>query len=424
MRFVRIFSVLWLILNANLAIGQYEIIPTGTTTDIDEIIKSGNNIVLNGNFMYLSKCFGECDNLQSILPSPFVQGSSKGLVVLDSLNYYFSHYDVSFPTEFCTIYHSSNGGQNWSQVFNSTTFLASNILVFSLDTMLLIEMNDQTVLASFDTGITWSFLNNQPIQVSSVNASLLLNDSSAIIGGMGEVALTLNKGLSWMVDSYVDAIPNNFACQTSDSIYFVSNSPINQNGILSYFFDGNLTNRIDHVIPGTLPVGLYVVSKNEVYVTGKDYFTNKGRILKTTDLGQSWMFYDVQENNYLADLVPLNDSIFLIGGQNGFLIKWNKNSPMQPLLLNSLLLKENNEMNIFPNPATSFQYIEFNNPWKEKIDIAVFDVLGREVFTKSHQCLSLQNNKVIIDLTSLCKGMYVYKITMGNQVNYMSFQKD
>lgn len=261
-----------------------------------------------------------------------------------------------------------------------------------------------------------------PITPSSVSKSLRINDSVAIIGGDSQLGITMDKGLSWISSNYLDAIPNNFDANTQDSIYFVANAS-NQTGYLSYFFNGILSNRIDRQIPGTLPIGIYVVSRNEIYVTGKDYSTNKGRILKTTDLGLTWSYFEIQENKYLADLVPLNDSVFLIGGQGGLLIKWNKNSTMLPITLGLSEANRESGVRIFPNPSGTKQYMELNNSSFERIEVSVYDALGRnlEVFFSDYQPNT--DEKITIDISNLPKGTFFYRIKLGNQIIHKPFQK-
>lgn len=401
---------------------QYSIIPTGTTTDIDEIDKVDDLIVIDGNYQYLSRCVNDCNNLVSILPSGTSLGTNRGLIAWDSSNYYFANYATTFPNQFCKIYRSSNGGQNWTEIFNSITVETTNILVFDTSNIVLISTYDDKTYYTTNAGINWTQGTSHPIAPSSVSKSLRINDSVAIIGGDSQLALTMTKGINWISSNYLSAIPNNFDANTQDSIYFVANAS-GQTGYLSYFFNGILSNRVDRVIPGTLPIGIYVVSQNEVYVTGKDYTTNKGRILKTTDLGLTWTHFDIQENNYLADLVPLNDSIFLIGGQGGLLIKWNKNSIMQPITLGINEGSNDFGVRVFPNPSGTIQQMEIINPSFETIEVSVFDALGRDlgVFFMDNQPELAE--KIIIDLAELPKGTFFYRIKLGNQIIHKPFQK-
>lgn len=418
--FFSILLVIGLILNH--ASAQYSIVPTGTSSDIDEIEKVGNIIVINGNYQYLSRCVDNCDNLVTILPMGTIQGTNRGLIAWDSSNFYFANYALTFPNQYYKIYRSKNGGQNWTEIFNSTTIETTNILVFDTTNVVLVSTYDDKTYHTTNAGLNWIQGANHPVAPSSVSKSLRINDSVAIIGGDSQLGLTMNKGMNWISSNYIDAIPNNFDANTQDSIYFVANAS-GQAGYLSYFFNGILSNRVDRFVPGTLPIGIYVVSQHEIYVTGKDYTSNKGRILKTTDLGLTWTHFDIQENKYLADLVPLNDSIFLIGGQGGLLIKWNKNAPMQPITLGIDEVKNVLDVQIFPNPSGTIQQIEINNPLFESVEVSVLDALGRDLGLFFITQQPTTDEKITIDISNLSTGTFFYRIKIGNQIIHKPFQK-
>ncbi len=397
--------------------GQYTVIPTTTTIDIDEIEKIDDHIVVMAHAQYLVKCTGNCDSLESVLPSGmYTYGSMNNLKLLDSNNYYFITYSDILPYEYSQMYHTNDGGLTWSFSELPNFVAASELLVFD-STRIFASENDQTYF-TFDNGTNWNLGINTPI--NSVSASFVLNDTVAYIGGFEQLARTMDGGLSWDEDSIGQIQPYKFSTSTNDSLFFVSNGGLN--GWFSYLTNNDLASRTDRIIPGTLPIGIYVVSSNEIYVCGRDQTTLKGRILKTTDLGQTWTFFDTQELRYLEDLVPVNDSIFLIGGQSGFLIKWNKYSSMQDLSLNTGNIKEKGELNIYPNPTSSIQYIEFNNPLNEKVEIKVFDTMGRE-YNCINEEMVIENGKANIKLTNLSKGIYLYRINMGGLTFYQTFQK-
>lgn len=398
---------------------QYSIIPTGTTRDIDEIEKVDSNILIMGNSNFFVRCSGDCYNLESILPvgiPSFTRNIS--LFASDTSNYYFLNSNSMLPSIYSKLYKTSDGGQNWEEHLLPNSFVANQLIIF--DTSYYLAINDEIGYVSTNSGLNWTQGINFPF--NDVTKSLRLSDSIAYIGGYQQIGLTTNQGINWSTDNYMHGTPLNFANKGIDSVYFVANSAVNST--LSYIFNAVLSNRVDRVIPGgTLPIGIYVASQHEIYVTGKDYATNKGRILKTTDLGLTWTHFDIQENKYLADLVPLNDSIFLIGGQGGLLIKWNKNAPMQPITLGIDEEKNVLDVRIFPNPSGTIQHIEINNPLFERVEVSVFDALGRDlgVFFMDNQ--PELDNKIIIDLAELPKGTFFYRIKLGNQIIHKPFQK-
>lgn len=402
----------------NYTFAQYEVIPTGTTIDIDEIEKFGDNVVIMGNTQFLVKCSGDCLNLQSILPAGMeIPFGNRSLIVTDTNKYYFLNMNSMLPSMYSKLYTTSDGGQSWNVHVLPNFFVTSNLLVF--DSSYYLALDDNQGIYTLDGGMNW--LQGTTLPFVTVASSFCINDSTAVVGGFQKIAYTTNRGVNWTTDEYIQASPLNYASTDLDSLYFVSNSAVN--GTLSFIFNPDLSNRIDRVIPKTLPIGIYVVSQNEIYVTGKDYTTNKGRILKTTDLGVTWIHFDIQENNYLADLVPLNDSIFLIGGQGGLLIKWNKNSPMQTITLGLTESDVNLEVEIFPNPANNKQQIEINNPHNELVEVSVFDAQGRNLGLYYSESEPINPNIIIVDLSRLPKGTFFYQLKIGNRQIHKPFHK-
>jgi len=65
---------------------------------------------------------------------------------------------------------------------------------------------------------------------------------------------------------------------------------------------------------------------------------------------------------------------------------------------------------ISPNPATDFVTLKLNQPGAENFQLAIFDLYGREVLSKS-----LDTNVLILDTKFLSKGVYVVEVNTGSQ---------
>jgi PKD repeat protein len=70
------------------------------------------------------------------------------------------------------------------------------------------------------------------------------------------------------------------------------------------------------------------------------------------------------------------------------------------------------EMEILPNPCTGLFTIKFNGPWKDKIEIAVFDIFGQKIF-ENHQPI-LKDNCCFVDLTTQQEGIYFLQLNSVN----------
>jgi len=71
---------------------------------------------------------------------------------------------------------------------------------------------------------------------------------------------------------------------------------------------------------------------------------------------------------------------------------------------------------VFPNPASDRFTVAVNNSTSEKgIELHVFDLSGREI-----KRLMLANEKEEVDISDLCQGVYILKLTQNSKLVYTS----
>jgi hypothetical protein len=162
----------------------------------------------------------------------------------------------------------------------------------------------------------------------------------------------------------------------------------------------DLNNWIDHSIPDLDPLNLAVQSPNEVYVVGQCISTGTARIMKTTDLGLTWSIYDTGIDGIFFDIEFIDDSIALIGGTNGLLIKWNSNSHFEVLDLDDELDQNILAVCVFPNPVQN----EINFSGIENSEIIIYSLDGKEFLNAKI------NGNSTVDVSSLPRGTYVLKV--------------
>ncbi len=411
--------VLFLILGLK-AFSQHVLIPTGTTTKIREVRKYGNMVVLNGNYDYVAKCYGDCDQLITLqTPSP-ANYFNRNLNIIDTNRFYISSLLGVFPYH-AIVFKTVDGGQNWTSVLDTVSdeFFTEGLVVFDTNTIVLLSSQGRTFVTG-NGGDTWEI--GAQTGMPTTSGLQKINDSTAIIGVLERLRITTNKGNSWVGSSFLQANPNTFSAKTLDSIYSVSVGP--SGAYFSYIFGQPPFDRVDKLIPMMEPAGLYVVSKDEIYITGKGWPQEVGRILKTTDLGNSWLYYDIPETEKLLELVFLDDSIALIGGYNGTLVKWNKNSLMTEWGLGLTESAESIEVAAYPNPVTQEQFVEVNTVPGEKLEIRLYDQQGRLCELVYSGLTDADKKSISMDLSHLDSGLYVYYFQMGDRIGQLRFVKE
>lgn len=415
-------TILFAIMLSLKGFSQHTIIPTGTTTKIREVRKFGNVVVLNGNYDYFAKCYGDCDQLFTLQPPGPFNYFNRYLNIIDTNRFYISSFMGNVPYH-AIVSKTVDGGQNWTTILDtlSEDFYTVGLLVFDTNRIVLPVTINRTFVTS-NGGDIWE--SGAQTGMPTVSESFRINDSTAIMGVQERLRLTTNKGSVWVGNSFVEADPTGFYVKTLDSIYTVS---VGASGnYFSYIFGQLQAIRIDKLIPMMDPVGLYVVSKDEIYITGKGWPQEYGRIMKTTDLGNTWSYYDVPETEKLLEIVFLNDSTALIGGYNGALIKWNKNSPMTECGLG--VIKNSNgtvSATIYPNPASQQQQeLEINTVPGEKIEIQLYDIQGRNCGLIYSGVKESNQKSISIDLSQMDSGVYFYHLKIGDRSGKIRFIKE
>lgn len=64
-------------------------------------------------------------------------------------------------------------------------------------------------------------------------------------------------------------------------------------------------------------------------------------------------------------------------------------------------------VSVFPNPMYQSATIDLNLPEKQSVKISVIDLLGRTMYEKSYDNLSIGKNKITLDATGIAPGSYI-----------------
>ena len=104
----------------------------------------------------------------------------------------------------------------------------------------------------------------------------------------------------------------------------------------------------------------------------------------------------------------------IVGNYSGGLSFYSSKAPIG---INELTISEE-DINVFPNPANSLVYIQSLNNFTEKINVEVYDVVGREIASQNNLSNSLKLN-----CESFTKGIYFLRITVSANKQQKSIVK-
>lgn len=312
--------------NNLICIGQFTIIPTNTTVSLAHVFKKDNFYLIGGGDSFLAYCKDDCDSL-TFLESPNLSGYvQRDIQLIDSNTFYASSIRQQGINQ-SLLFKTTDRGNNWTKILDTSGVNYSCFFGFDT-TSASVVFRPNTSIYTTDGGATWHPSYHGNIVIT---ASKKINDSTAIMGRLERSIFTTNKGQSWQSRSFVQSNPRGYYAKTLDSIYAVASGAT---GIFfSHNFDYPNTFWTNKALPPFSPQGVYAKSIDEVYVVGSVGVSNpQCRIMKTSDLGETWQFVDPGRSGSLFDIVFINETEALITGSGGLLLKWDSSAPMDGTL--------------------------------------------------------------------------------------------
>ena len=143
-------------------------------------------------------------------------------------------------------------------------------------------------------------------------------------------------------------------------------------------------------------------SVNATFINGAEYLITQS----SNNFNFRTTFYDV---DYISATVPITatDIVGIVNERSGslyYLTARNANDFSVDILSNDTF--EANNFKFYPNP-TSLGYVNLSSKNSARMDVAVFDILGKQVLNKT-----VSNNT--LDVSGLTSGIYIMKVSQDN----------
>ena len=388
---------------------QFTQVITNTNATLAEISILDSSVVINGSTQYYGISFDNCDNLLSVTP-PGILGN--GNSYLNRLNEHTAYILSAFDgaTHF-QIYKTTDQGHNWSIVFDTTNIFINQLIMF--DTLEGLAFSTfYKMYRTIDGGESWHQEAHPLIGISKASK---MNDSTVCIGVNELFAISTDRGLNWNISPFVQSSPRDF-CFLSDTILAIAEGvsgrrfcrSINSGDTWNNFYFPNTFNSSD-VIFRDANIG-YIVGWNN---------NNKAAILKTENFGENWEQYDTDFDSKFTDMEFLNDSIALISGTNGLLLKYNYRD--HHLGFEPIYLSES-QVNLFPNPTTGLQELNIQGAVNTPVQVKLLDITGKELGILFQGDIQ-ESQKIKVDLSVYPSGVYLLSVQMDEQMQVLKTQK-
>lgn len=269
---------------------------------------------------------------------------------------------IAFPTRSAGwaiggggIYHTTDGGDNWTNVYSQS----SGVAVFFLDSLHgWVSAGNQTILRTTDGGQTWSsheggealtdIAFTDPLNGFAIAASRLLYRSA-------------DGGATWL------------ATQVSGEVYFRA----------VHFADAN-----------------------------HGWLASETNVWATTDAGDTWerlLDHDI-ENFFIYDAaIASAGSGWLVGV--GGILHYAGPTAAAPQRGNR---PGDYALAVYPNPFNPATHITFDLPQAARVQVRIFDVTGRLVKTLTDERLAAGSHTLAFDGGNLPSGVYFARLSAEN----------
>jgi photosystem II stability/assembly factor-like uncharacterized protein len=168
----------------------------------------------------------------------------------------------------------------------------------------------------------------------------------------------------------------------------------------------------------TIPSGI-LTPLNKVYFPNPDtgYITGElGVILKTTDGGENWYPQYSGTSNSLRGIYFINDTIgFAVGAGLTVLKTLNGGGGV---ILPGIIENETEDIsvNLYPNPSSSYTWIEFQLPERSHTQISIYDLSGRKIRDYFNSNMDSGEQKLMLDTSGIETGIYLVVLQTKNRI--------
>ena len=397
---------------------QFTLIPTNTQDQLNRIIKVGTTTFVSTFYNYLLRSDDDFDTF-SIIPLPTSFNYSTKILKYQHNKLYLLAGTLG-PT-FSEFWVSNDTGANWTLLHDTANVFVLDFTMF--DTLNgVIYASQHRKLRTNDGGNSWQVeysINAVPYWI------LMYNDSIGVVPTQNKLLLSNDRFVNEVFQSNSEisgATDGQYL--NKDTLIFASS--VNVSGCYLLCSHNGGIQWQTKVITEFEPAGLHFFNYNEGYVVGWGYILGvaplQGVIRKTTDMGATWTTYLTGIDYKLSDIHFLNDSIALITGEQGILLKWNKHSTATTVIE----MPDENGISLYPNPSTSEHVLKIasTSMYNQELTVKMYDIFGRKV--SEHRVLknSSTGYELRNDISNLSKGVYLYKWRMNDTEYFVKFLKE
>ena len=318
-----------------------------------------------------------------------------------------------------TILRTTDGGTTWTQQSSGTTIGLTGVSFTDANNGFVVGSFGGTILRTTDGGATWTSLSTGTVSQAVWNLTdIHFTDANTgtLVGSFydalrseqfGLILRTTDGGASWtsrtvgdctgLIGVFFVDTDAGFALSTEDEIYHTT--------------DGGL-NWTEQSTVYVIPKGVFFADADNGFVVGGvDPPPYEGRIMRTTDGGETWNPQQSGTTNFLLGVCFTDANTGTAVGGFGTIFRtttggttWvqEKGTSQTP---NHFGLEQN-----YPNPFNPSTTIEFSLPRSGYVMLQVFNILGEAVATLVNEELNVGTYTTQWNASDATSGVYLYRL--------------
>ena len=296
---------------------------------------------------------------------------------------------------------STDSGNTWNQILtDNDNSDYKDIFFISSSTGWLTDAMSGVAYKTTDGGNNW-FLQGENFP-GNYTTSFFFNENSGFIAGTA-MYKTTDGGESWTEISTISNVA---------SIYFLDEnngyviSQYTKDGLYKSEDGGNTWTRIN-ISSETFLKKIIFVNETTGYVIANN------SVFISTDSGNSWSKQVTPYHWYFSDISFIDENKGWIVGSDG-LIMYTENGGLVTNIFDEKKLKDDFKLGQnYPNPFNPTTNIDYHVTEPGKVELVVYDLLGREVTKLVNEYKTSGNYEITFNGSDLSSGIYFYRLKCG-----------
>ncbi|MBU1921362.1 T9SS type A sorting domain-containing protein [bacterium] len=321
---------------------------------------------------------------------------------------------------------TTNGGETWDIFLHSNAVISYPAYIDSLNMIATFwsslpnDLYANFMYRSYDSGYTWEQIRYEIRDNSCYNQPGVTAEGTILLWVGDDLWRSTDIGDTWTITNSED-LPayalSQFVSPCSSIVHANARRIVQDTyqPVILRSIDDGLTWEIswaDSSVIRTMLIDMVFSDSLHGWVTGEN-----GLIVQTSDGGETWTSYFLEESAYNISELSFIDSTLGWGVDPGGagttkIFRFGEAHSTNTIILPALPVKPTINA-IYPNPFNSITTLTLSLPGISEVEVNLYDVMGRYVRSVVQERMTAGENALRVDAAGLPSGVYFVKATAG-----------